>query len=271
VLGVARSNVDRRLRQPLGWQDGRCRPRSQDAGLLAEIRPVIEERATYGYRRVQALVNRQRRHEARPAANHKAVYRVMRAAGLLLARHATPRPERTHEGRIAVARSDQRWCSDGFEIGCDNGERVRVAFSLDCCDREAMGYVASTGGIDGALIRDLMVTSLEHRFGPVERTPRPIEWLTDNGSAYLAADTVAFGKELGLQLRRTPVQSPQSNGMAEAFVKTFKRDYVQMHERATAQAVLQQLPAWFADYNRNHPHRALGMRSPWEFRRAQLE
>jgi len=24
---------------------------------------------------------------------------------------------------------------------------VRVAFALDCCDREAMGHVATTGGI----------------------------------------------------------------------------------------------------------------------------
>jgi hypothetical protein len=23
-------------------------------------------------------------------------------------------------------------CSDGFEIGCDSGERVRIAFALDC-------------------------------------------------------------------------------------------------------------------------------------------
>ena len=39
-----------------------------------------------------------------------------------------------------------RWCSDGFELGCDSGEKVRVAFALDCCDREAMGFVATTEG-----------------------------------------------------------------------------------------------------------------------------
>ena len=37
-----------------------------------------------------------------------------------------------------MAARNTRWCSDGLEIGCDNGERVRVAFALDCCDREAM-------------------------------------------------------------------------------------------------------------------------------------
>jgi hypothetical protein len=33
-------------------------------------------------------------------------------------------------------------CPDGFEIGCDNGDKVRVAFALDCCDREATSFLA---------------------------------------------------------------------------------------------------------------------------------
>src|SRR5262249_9208562 len=37
---------------------------------------------------------------------------------------------------------------DGFEIGCDNGERVRVAFALDCCDREADHAGRSVGNRD---------------------------------------------------------------------------------------------------------------------------
>src|SRR6185437_3746118 len=81
-----------------------------------------------------------------------------------------------HEGRIAVDRPDARWCSDGFEIGCDNGEKVRIAFTLDCCDREAISWVATTGGIDSSDIRDLMVESVERRFGLVGKLPQPIEW-----------------------------------------------------------------------------------------------
>jgi putative transposase len=82
-----------------------------------------------------------------------------------------------------------RWCSDGLEIAAENGERVRVAFALDCCDREAMSVVATTGGITGEDVRDLMVAAVEHRFGPVDRLPVAIEWLTDNGSCYLARET----------------------------------------------------------------------------------
>jgi putative transposase len=57
--------------------------------------------------------------------------------------------ERRHNGRLAVDRSNLRWCSDGFEIGCDNGEKCRVAFALDCCDCEAIAHVATTEGIKG--------------------------------------------------------------------------------------------------------------------------
>src|SRR5262249_14796587 len=66
--------------------------------------------------------------------------------GLLFDRHVGG-DERRHDGRIAVDERNRRGCFDGFEIGCDNGERVRVAFALDCCDREAMSFLATTGGI----------------------------------------------------------------------------------------------------------------------------
>ena len=114
-------------------------------------------------------------------------------------------------------------CSDGFEIGCDDGRRVRVAFALDCCDREAMGHVATTGGVTGEMIRDLMLESVERRFGPAGKPPETIEWLSDNGSRYTAADTRSFAKALNLKPITTPSESPQSNGMAEAFVRTIKR------------------------------------------------
>ena len=48
-------------------------------------------------------------------------------------------------------------------------------------------------------------------------------------------------------------------------MKTFKRDYVRVNPRPDAISVLQQLPAWFDDYNAVHPHSGLRMLSPREF------
>lgn len=58
----------------------------------------------------------------------------MRENGLLVARHTGKRPPLAHEGKVITLRSNLRWCRDGFEIPCWNGQVVRVAFALDCCD-----------------------------------------------------------------------------------------------------------------------------------------
>jgi putative transposase len=68
----------------------------------------------------------------------------------------------------------------------------------------------------------------------------------------------------------TPAYSPESNGLAEAFVHSFKRDYVNIHELRDAESVLAQLGGWIDDYNRQAPHSALGMRPPADYR-ASLE
>jgi putative transposase len=268
TLGVARSNL---AAKPIAAPRRRGRPPQPDTELLAEINEVIAGQPTYGYRRVHALVRRRRRDDGGAPVNAKRVYRVMKVHGLLLQRHTGTGVERRHDGRVAVDRPDLRWCSDGFEIGCDNGERVRIAFTLDCCDREAISWVATTGGIDSGDIRDLMVASVERRFGLVNRLPAPIEWLSDNGSPYTAGETRKLAREIGLVPCTTPIESPQSNGMAEAFVKTFKRDYARVGSRPDADSVLRQLDDWFAHYNTVHPHKALGYRSPREFQRHLVE
>lgn len=265
ALGVARSNLAVQA-APARSRQRRGRPSQPDAELLAEIKAIIAGLPTYGYRRVHALLRRRREQLGAPAVNVKRVWRVMQAHRLLLARHCGVGGERRHDGRVAVDRSDTRWCSDGFEIGCDNGERVRIAFTLDCCDREAISWIATTGGITGGDIRDLMVESVERRFGPLNRLPVPIEWLSDNGSPYTAAETRALARLIGLVPLTTPIESPQSNGMAEAFVKTFKRDYARVHRRPDAATVLGQLHDWFEHYNNVHPHKALKYRAPREFR-----
>jgi putative transposase len=231
VLGVARSNVHVRVHRPANWTDRRRNRRARDdVEPVAEITHEIAGLPSYGYRCAWALVNRRRHGEGRRRVNHKRVYRVMRDCQLLLRRH-TGRPIDTcsHDGRIAVSESNRRWCSDGFEIACDNRERVRVAFALDCCDREAMSWISTTGSrISGDMVRDLMMEAVETRFNGTAPT-QPIEWLTDNGSPYIARDTRSFAREIGLEPLTTAIRSPQSNGMAEAFVKTFKAGLRRAH------------------------------------------
>jgi len=244
--------------------------KTEDGRYLPLIRKIVDDRMTYGYRRITALLNRVLKAEEKPPVNHKRIYRIMKMNNLLLQKHAG-RAIRVHDGKVTMLRSNRRWCSDAFEIACWNGERIRVAFSMDCCDREIMSYVATTGGISGDLIRDLIAESIEARFGIVDKVPRKIQWLSDNGPAYTARATRQFAQIMGLEVCTTPCYSPESNGMAESFVNTFKRDYVHVNPLRDARSVMERLPDWFRDYNEIHPHKGLKMMSPREYRYHQIK
>lgn len=239
----------------------------EDNFLLPYIKKIVDERASYGYRRVTTLLNRQLKQENRSKVNHKRVYRIMKENGLLLPAYGK-KPTRLHDGKIITLHSNTRWCSDSFSVQCANGDRVFIAFSMDTCDREILSYVASTIGIDGAAIRDLMLESIEYRFGKINQLPKSIQWLSDNGPCYVSRETVSFARELGFEVCTTPAYSPESNGMAEAFVKTFKRDYIAFYDPLNAESPMKNLPAWFEDYNNFAPHKGLKMMAPREFRLA---
>lgn len=266
ALGVSRSNLVERLKG--GAEPRRRYHKAQDGAVLERVRCLVDARPTYGYRRIAALLNRELTAAGEPRANHKRVYRLMKMHGLLLERHSGDRPGRSHDGKVVVMRSNLRWCSDGFEFACWNGEVVRGAFVMDAHDREAIAWRAVAGaGISGSDIRDMMLEAVETRFGAT-RAPRTVEWLSDNGSPYTAQDTRRFATQLNLAPCFTPIASPESNGICEAFVKTLKRDYLRVNPIPDAATALDQLAGWFEDYNESHPHSGLKMRSPREFIRA---
>ena len=275
ALGLSRSNVHLRRHRPTAWVDGRTgRTPRGDSELLAEIREQIAELPSYGYRRACALVNRHRP-ASTPRVNPKRAYRVMAGNGLLLPKAPTrPRSSRPHNGVVAVQTSNTRWCSDGFEIKCDSGQTVTTTFAKDCCDREILAFRAWEGkGLPGEPVREMLIEAVEKRFGTVDSVPagHVLEFLSDNGGAYIAHDTRRIARSLGLTPINTPVCSPQSNGMAESFVNTFRRDYQIRMDLSDAPTVLAQLAAAFEHFNEVHPHSSLKMRSPREFRRHRVE
>ncbi len=197
TLGVSRSAVQERLK-------GRSRPRGpyrkvNDAVALPLITALASARPTYGYRRITALLNRQMRESGAEPVNHKRVYRIMKANHFLLARKYEIRPDYGHEGKVVTMRSNLRWCSDGFEFHCWNGEVVRGAFIIDAHDREIISWRAVVNAeISGSEVRDIMLEAVEKRFGTYQASAL-IEMLTDNGSPNTARETRIFARQIGLK------------------------------------------------------------------------
>jgi putative transposase len=262
VLGIGRASAYRTER-PRGHRY----MRADDRIVIARIREVIRTRASYGSRRTRALVNR----AFATGYNLKRIRRVMEIAGWKLPKSARRRTGRAHTGQIQRAVSNERWCSDGLEIACWNGDLVQVGFVLDCHDRECLAWTAVARDLTAREIQQLMRSAVTRRFGEGQRPAAPIQFLSDNGSIYTALDTMCTAERLNLEPITTPKASPESNGMSEAFVNTLRRDYVSGADLSDADTVLDQVPGWIADYNTIAPHSALGYRSPQQYRSEVLE
>jgi hypothetical protein len=96
---VSRSNLIERTSEP-SKPRGAYR-KADDLALLAELRPIIDQRPTYGYRHYGIAQPAQRK-EDKPTVNAKRILRIMQQNGLTLQKHTAPRPGRTHDG-IVVA------------------------------------------------------------------------------------------------------------------------------------------------------------------------
>ena len=195
TLGVSRSNLHARL-------NGSAKPhrryhKAQDAAVLPRIERLVAKRPTYGYRRITAVLNRELRAAGLPPVNHKRVYRIMKANKLLLERSGFDRPERTHDGKVLMLRSNLRWCSDGLEFTCWNGDVIRAAFLIDAHDREIIAWRAvANAGISGSDVRDMLLEAVEKQLRAY-RAPEVIEVLSDNGSVCTAKETRVFARQLG--------------------------------------------------------------------------
>ena|GEM_PF-906092 len=202
---------------------GRRSEKLGSAGIDDEQQAFVFEEIETGIAAIRALVNKGAAHtEKRP-----------------------PRPRKgfaPHLERVEVVIEP-----DGLEFTCWNGEVIRLAFIIDAFDREIIAWTAvANAGISGSDVRDMMLEAVEKRFAAT-RAPHAIEHLSDNGSAYTARDTRLFAQALNLTPCFTPVASPQSNGMSEAFVKTLKRDYIRISALPDAQTALRLIDGWIED------------------------
>src|SRR4051812_21639672 len=114
TLQVARSNIIERRdgsRPQRGPQS-----RAGDLDLIADIRHLVDQRPTYGYRRIAALLKRERRSAGREPVNAKRIFRLMKKHGLLLQPYTGRRRAREHDGKIITIRSNIRWCADALEF-----------------------------------------------------------------------------------------------------------------------------------------------------------
>lgn len=134
---------------------------------------------------------------------------------------------------------------------------------IDCADRTVLAWRFAkriTAEDLAALLREAVF----RRFGEARAGAQGIEFLSDNGPEYTSHRFRPVVQAMGLIPCHTPRRSPESNGLAEAFFGSFKRDDVDQACLETLEAVAQHVPGWMLHYHQQAPHSALGMRAPAE-------
>jgi transposase InsO family protein len=86
--------------------------------------------------------------------------------------------------------------------------------------------------------------------------------ISDNGSNYTSKLFGQTASELGICLHRTRPYRPQTNGKAEAFIKTLKREWAYARIYQSNGERLNELSTFLDYYNHHRPHTSLGLKPP---------
>lgn len=97
----------------------------------------------------------------------------------------------------------------------------------------------------------------------------PEKLLVDNGPDYTANELKIYCEDKKIELIYIPPGKPHKNGFIERFNRTFREDVLDAYifeSLSQAQITSEQ---WRVNYNRNHPHQALGGMSLISFKYAR--
>jgi putative transposase len=234
--------------------------------LRARLRELAAERVRFGYRRLHALLRREKNAEGtrRWPVNHKRVYRLYREEGLALRRRKRRRYRA--EARVPLVlpeRPNQVWTMDFTHDQFVNGRKFRTLNLMDGYTREALEIEADTSlrGTRGVAVLE----------GVAQQRGYPEAIQVDNGPEFVSRAVDQWAFVHGVRLHFIERGKPVQNAFIESFNGKFRDECLNQNwffDRADARRII---AAWKWDYNTVRPHSALGYQTPAEFAAAEEE
>jgi len=226
--------------------------------LIACIQDLALKYRRYGYRRIWAMLNRQRRRRGQEPVNRKRVHRLWKELGLALPRRRKRKRRGQSVGVPCRAEYPNHvWTYDFVFDFCENGRVLKFLTVLDEFTRQSLAIEVDTRLSSRQVIA--VLDRLACEFG------RPEYLRSDNGPEFIARQLKRYLEEHGSKTRYIDPGSPWQNAYGESFNGKFRDEFLDQevfHSPAHARILA---AAWQRYYNTERPHSALDYLTPAEF------
>jgi len=249
---------ERRACGVLELQRSTCQYRSvadEQAALRIRLRDLAQARVSYGYRRLHILLQREGW-----KVNHKRVYRLYRAGGLVM---RPKKPRRRHVSacrrieRPAAMEPNEGWSMDFMTDELFDGRRIRLLTIVDNFTRESLA-IEVNDHIGGQRVVEVLMCLAKER-----SLPRTIR--VDNGPEFLSKRLDQWAYLNGVELDFIRPGKPMDNGLIEAFNGRLRQECLNESWFLSLEDAREKVEAWRQEYNRERPHGALGNLAPLEY------
>jgi putative transposase len=267
---VARSSfydARRREVQPLERPAGRRGPQPalSDDELLAAIRRDLDRSpwTGEGHRKIWARL----RVIDGIRVSRTRVLRVMGENHLLSPHRWPPRPANDHDGSITTQAPNIMWGADGAVIPTVVDGNVTLFIVAEHWNGEGLGWHVAKHGNRYAAAEALSV-AVKSVFGSIGAdAARGVSLRHDHGSAFMSGYFQNQLKFFGMAPSFAFVREPETNGVAERFIRTLKEQIIFGRIYQDIEEVRAAVRAYFGRYNQHWLLEKNGYRSPAETRR----
>jgi putative transposase len=223
--------------------------------LLARLRALAAARPRAGYRTLGRLLRREG-----IVANHKQIYRLYRAEGLLIRVKRRKRlAAAAREAPPPATRPWQRWAMDFMSESTTDSRRFRILTLLDLFTRRSPGAVVerSIGGL--RVVRFLDDVAAAHGY--------PDSINVDNGPEFISNVLDQWAHAHGVQLLFSRPGKPVDNAFIESFNGRLRDECLNTNWFYGLEQAREVINEWLEDYNTRRPHSSLAGLTPTEYER----
>lgn len=231
-----------------------------DEDLLALIRADLERSPFVGEGHRKVWMRLRVRDDVRVA--RKRVLRVMRENHLLSPHRARRSPGAAHEGTIITKAPNEMWGTDGAQVQTVEDGQVWIFAAVEHWNTECVGWHVTKKGDRYAALEPVAM-GLKTIYGSLAaEAARGLSLRMDHGTQYVSDHFRNQVRFWGIEASYAFVAEPQTNGVAERFMRTLKEQVVHGRVFRNLEELRAAMAAFVEVYNNEWLVEKVGFVSP---------